>query len=149
VVFIIQIREKIGVMFGSPETQPGGRALKFAASVRLDIRRVTSITDGDRQTGNRVRVKVVKNKVAAPFTKAEFDIMFNEGISYEGDVLDLAADGKIVSKTGAWYSYGDDRLGQGRENAKQFLRDNPEICKEIADKIMVKASEDAKAFLKK
>jgi recombination protein RecA len=149
VVFINQIREKIGVMFGSPETQPGGRALKFAASVRLDIRRVTSITDGDRQTGNRVRVKVVKNKVAAPFTKAEFDIMFNEGISYEGDVLDLAADGKIVSKTGAWYSYGDDRLGQGRENAKQFLRDNPEICKEIADKIMVKASEDAKAFLKK
>lgn len=135
VIFINQIREKIGVMFGNPETQPGGRALKFAASLRLDIRRVTSIADGERQVGNRVRVKVVKNKVAAPFTKAEFDIMFNEGISYYGDVLDLAVTAKVANKSGAWFTYGSEKLGQGRENAKQFLKDNPKICEEIAAKV--------------
>jgi recombination protein RecA len=135
VVFINQIREKIGVVYGSPETQPGGRALKFAASLRLDIRRVTSITDGDRSVGNRVRVKVVKNKVAPPFTKAEFDIMFNEGISYTGDVIDLGVLAKAVNKSGAWYTMGEVKLGQGRENAKQFLKDNPKICAEIAAKI--------------
>jgi recombination protein RecA len=135
VVFINQIREKIGVIYGSPETQPGGRALKFAASLRLDIRRVTSITDGDRSVGNRVRVKVVKNKVAAPFTKAEFDIMFNEGISYTGDVIDLGVLAKAVNKSGAWYTMGDLKLGQGRENAKQYLKDNPKVCAEIAAKI--------------
>jgi recombination protein RecA len=135
VIFINQIREKIGVIYGSPETQPGGRALKFAASLRLDIRRVTSITDGDRSVGNRVRVKVVKNKVAAPFTKAEFDIMFNEGISYTGDVIDLGVMAKAVNKSGAWYTMGDLKLGQGRENAKQYLKDNPKVCADIAAKI--------------
>ncbi len=135
VIFINQIREKIGVIYGSPETQPGGRALKFAASLRLDIRRVTSITDGDKTVGNRVRVKVVKNKVAAPFTKAEFDIMFNEGISYTGDLLDLAVLAKVANKSGAWYTYGDVKLGQGRENSKQFLKDNPKVTKEIAVKV--------------
>ncbi len=135
VIFINQIREKIGVMFGSPETQPGGRALKFAASLRLDIRRVTSITDGERVVGNRTRVKVVKNKVAAPFTKAEFDIMYNEGISYTGDVIDLAVLAKVVNKSGAWFTYEGAKLGQGRENAKQFLKDNMKICEEIAVKI--------------
>ncbi|MCS6970085.1 MAG: recombinase RecA [Planctomycetota bacterium] len=135
VVFINQIREKVGVLYGSPETQPGGRALKFAASVRLDIRRVTSIVDGDKTVGNRVRVKVVKNKVAPPFTKAEFDIMFNEGISYTGEVLDLGVLAKVVGKSGAWYTYGDLKLGQGRENAKLYLRDNPKVCEEIVAKI--------------
>ncbi len=135
VIFINQIREKIGVMFGNPETQPGGRALKFAASLRLDIRRVTSITDGERVVGNRTRVKVVKNKVAAPFTKAEFDIMYNEGISYTGDVLDLAVLAKVVQKSGAWFTYEGAKLGQGRENAKQFLKDNGKICEEIANKV--------------
>ncbi len=135
VIFINQIREKIGVIYGSPETQPGGRALKFAASLRLDIRRVTSITDGDRSVGNRVRVKVVKNKVAAPFTKAEFDIMFNEGISYTGDIIDIGVIAKAVNKSGAWYTMGDLKLGQGRENAKQFLKDNPNVCADIAAKI--------------
>ena len=135
VVFINQIREKIGVTYGSPETQPGGRALKFAASVRLDIRRVTGITEGEKVIGNRVRVKVVKNKVAAPFCKVEFDIMFNEGISYTGDVLDLAVVAKVIQKSGAWFAYGTSKLGQGRENAKQFLRDNLQICQEIAAKV--------------
>ena len=135
VVFINQIREKIGVIYGSPETQPGGRALKFAASVRLDIRRVTSITEGEKVVGNRVRVKVVKNKVAAPFTKAEFDIMFTEGISYTGDILDLGVTAKIVNKSGAWFTYGQVKLGQGRENAKQFFKDNPKVCDEVAAKI--------------
>ena len=135
VVFINQIREKIGVIYGSPETQPGGRALKFAASLRLDIRRVTSITDGDVTVGNRVRVKVVKNKVAAPFTKAEFDIMFKEGISYTGDIVDLGVLAKAINKSGAWFTMGDIKLGQGRENAKQFLKDNPKVCEEIAVKI--------------
>lgn len=135
VVFINQIREKIGVVYGSPETQPGGRALKFAASLRLDIRRVTSITEGERTTGNRVRVKVVKNKVAAPFTKAEFDIMFNEGISYTGDLLDLAVLAKVANRSGAWFTYGTVKLGQGRENSKQFLKDNPKVAEEIATKV--------------
>jgi recombination protein RecA len=135
IIFINQIREKIGVMFGNPETQPGGRALKFAASLRLDIRRVTSITDGERVVGNRTRVKVVKNKVAAPFTKAEFDIMYNEGISYTGDVLDLAVLAKVVQKSGAWFTYEGAKLGQGRENAKQFLKDNGKLCEEIATKV--------------
>ena len=135
VVFINQIREKIGVVYGSPETQPGGRALKFAASLRLDIRRVTSITEGEKTIGNRVRVKVVKNKVAAPFTKAEFDIMFNEGISYTGDLLDLSVLAKVTQKSGAWFTYGQVKLGQGRENSKQFLKDNPKITSEIAAKV--------------
>ncbi len=135
VIFINQIREKIGVMFGNPETTPGGRALKFGASLRLEIRRVTSITEGDRVTGNRTRVKVVKNKVARPFTKAEFDIMYTEGISYTGDVLDLAVEQKVVQKSGAWFAYNDEKLGQGRENAKQYLKDHPKICEEIAAKI--------------
>ncbi len=135
VIFINQIREKIGVIYGSPETQPGGRALKFAASLRLDIRRVTSITDGDKVVGNRTRVKVVKNKVSAPFTKAEFDIMFNEGISYTGDLLDLAVLSKVANKSGAWFTYGAVKLGQGRENSKQFLKDNPKVCEEIAAKV--------------
>jgi recombination protein RecA len=135
VIFINQIREKVGVVYGSPETQPGGRALKFAASMRLDIRRVTSITEGERTIGNRVRVKVVKNKVAAPFTKAEFDIMFGEGISYYGDVLDLGVLAKVVNKSGAWFTYGEHKLGQGRENAKQFLRDNAKVCDEVVAKV--------------
>ncbi|MFM2090760.1 MAG: Recombinase [Planctomycetota bacterium] len=135
VIFINQIREKIGVTYGSPETQPGGRALKFAASLRLDIRRVTSITEGEQATGNRVRVKVVKNKVSRPFTRAEFDIMFNEGISFTGDVIDLGVAAKTVTKSGSWYTYGATKLGQGRENAKQFLKDNPKVCEEIVAKI--------------
>lgn len=136
VIFINQIREKIGVMFGSPETTTGGRALKFAASLRLDIRRITSITEGERVVGNRTRVKVVKNKVAAPFTKAEFDIMYNEGISYEGDLVDLAVEHKIIQKSGAWFSYGDERIGQGRENAKNYLRENTKTRDAVAKQVM-------------
>ena len=136
VIFINQIREKIGVMFGSPETTTGGRALKFAASLRLDIRRITSITEGERVVGNRTRVKVVKNKVAAPFTKAEFDIMYNEGISYEGDLVDLAVEHKIIQKSGAWFSYGEERIGQGRENAKTYLRENRKTRDAIAKQVM-------------
>ncbi|MCL4849265.1 MAG: recombinase RecA [Acidobacteria bacterium] len=124
-VFINQLREKIGVMFGNPETTTGGRALKFYASVRIDIRRIAAIKDGDQVVGGRTRVKVVKNKVAPPFREAEFDIMYGEGISREGDLLDLAVDRKIVDKSGTWFSYSGERLGQGRENVKQFLRDNP------------------------
>ena len=126
-IFINQIREKIGVMFGSPETTTGGRALKFYTSIRLDIRRIGQIKDGDRVIGNRTKVKVVKNKVAPPFRLAEFDIMYGEGISLEGDLLDQGVANRIVAKSGAWYSYGGDRIGQGRENSKQFLRDNPDI----------------------
>ena len=126
VVFINQIRMKIGVMFGNPETTPGGRALKFYTSVRMEIRRITSIKEGSDVVGNRTRVKVVKNKVAPPFRMTEFDIMYGEGISYEGDILDLALKGDIIEKTGAWYSYGDTRIGQGRENAKNYLKENPE-----------------------
>jgi len=134
VIFINQLRMKIGVMFGNPETTSGGNALKFYCSVRLDIRRIASIKQADEVVGNRARVKVVKNKVAAPFRQAEFDIMFGEGISYIGDVLDLATAKNIVSKTGAWFSYGEERLGQGRENAKIFLKENPKILKEIETK---------------
>ena len=138
VIFINQIREKIGVMFGSPETTPGGRALKFYSSVRIDIRRTGAIKDGDQNVGNRVRARVVKNKVAPPFRDAEFDIMFNEGISATGDLLDLAVTEDIVEKSGAWFSYGDVRLGQGRENSKQFLKDNPDLFTEIRKKVMEK-----------
>ena len=131
VVFINQIREKIGVMYGNPETTPGGRALKFYTSVRLDIRRIATIKDGTDIIGNRTRVKVVKNKVAPPFKQTEFDIMYNQGISYEGDILDLAVIGDIVQKMGSWFSYNDMKIGQGRENAKQFLMDNNDAREEI------------------
>jgi recombination protein RecA len=136
-IFINQLREKIGVMFGSPETTPGGRALKFYSSVRLDIRRIESIKDGVEVVGNRTRVKVVKNKVAPPFRQAEFDIMYGQGISREGGVLDIGVDNDIVKKSGAWYTYEGEQLGQGRENAKQFLHDTPEIMIEIAERIRV------------
>jgi recombination protein RecA len=134
-IFINQLREKIGVMFGNPETTTGGRALKFYASVRIDIRRIASIKDGDQVVGGRTRVKVVKNKVAPPFREAEFDVMYGEGISREGDLLDLAVEKRIIEKSGAWFAYGGDRLGQGRENAKQFLKENPEIRQTIEDRI--------------
>ena len=134
-IFINQLREKIGVMFGNPETTTGGRALKFYASVRIDIRRIASIKDGDVVVGGRTRVKVVKNKVAPPFREAEFDIMYGEGISKAGDLLDLAVDKRIVEKSGAWFAYAGERLGQGRENAKQFLKDNPEVSKAIEDRV--------------
>jgi recombination protein RecA len=130
-IFINQIREKIGVMFGSPETTTGGRALKFYASIRLDIRRIAAIKDGEKNIGNRSRVKVVKNKCAPPFQQAEFDIMFGQGISYEGDLLDLAVEHKIVEKAGAWFSYDGERMGQGRENSRQFLKDNPDAARKI------------------
>ena len=126
-IFINQIREKIGVMFGNPETTTGGRALKFYSSLRLDIRRIGAIKDGDRVVGNRTKVKVAKNKVAPPFREAEFDIMYGEGISKEGDLLDLATNNRVVEKSGVWFSYKGERLGQGRENARQFLKDNPDI----------------------
>jgi len=135
VVFTNQIREKIGVMFGNPETQPGGRALKFYASLRLDIRRIASIKDGNDAVGNRTRVKVVKNKCAPPFRQAEFDIMFSQGISRSGELVDLAAENDIVKKSGAWYSYGDQRIGQGRENAKGFLAENADMADEIEVKV--------------
>ena len=136
-IFINQLREKIGVMFGNPETTTGGRALKFFASVRLEIRRVESIKKGTDVIGNRVRVKVVKNKVAAPFRQAEFDILYGEGISKEGCVLDMAVDENIVNKSGSWYTYGQERIGQGREAAKDFLKQNPELCGEIDHKVRV------------
>ena len=135
VIFINQLREKVGVMFGNPETTTGGRALKFYSSVRLDVRRIESLKQSGEVTGNRTRVKVVKNKIAPPFKEAEFDIMFGEGISQEGDILDLAANVNIVIKSGAWYAYEGNKIGQGRENAKQYLKDNPEICKEIENKV--------------
>jgi recombination protein RecA len=138
-VFINQLREKIGVMFGSPETTPGGRALKFYSSVRLDIRRIEAIKDGVEVTGNRTRVKVVKNKVAPPFKQAEFDIMYGKGISREGSVLDIAVDLGIAKKSGAWYTYEGEQLGQGRENAKQFLAENPEIMVEMVEAIRDKS----------
>jgi recombination protein RecA len=137
VIFINQIREKIGVMFGSPETTPGGRALKFYSSVRIDIRRTGAIKDGDANVGNRVRARVVKNKIAPPFRDAEFDIMFNEGISATGDLVDLGVADGIIAKSGAWFSYGDVRLGQGRENAKQFLAENPDLFDEIRQSVLV------------
>jgi recombination protein RecA len=138
-VFINQLREKIGVMFGSPETTPGGRALKFYSSVRLDIRRVESIKDGAEVTGNRTRVKVVKNKVSAPFKQAEFDIMYGKGISREGSLLDVAVDLGIVKKSGAWFTYEGEQLGQGRENAKQFLAENVDITVDIMEKVKAAA----------
>ncbi|MBV7274920.1 recombinase RecA [Clostridium thailandense] len=137
-IFINQLREKVGIMFGNPETTPGGRALKFYASVRMDVRRIDSIKQGDDIVGNRTKVKVTKNKVAPPFKQAEFDIMYNQGISREGNVLDVGVREELVQKSGAWFSYKETRLGQGRENAKQFLRENPEILYEIENKIREK-----------
>ncbi|HVA65085.1 MAG TPA: hypothetical protein VNF74_15275, partial [Terriglobales bacterium] len=130
-IFINQIREKIGVMFGSPETTTGGRALKFYSSVRIDIRRIAAIKDGDVVIGNRTRAKVVKNKVAAPFREAEFDIMYGEGISITGDLIDLATEKNVVEKSGSWYAYKGERIGQGRENAKQYLAEHPELLKKL------------------
>ena len=138
VIFINQIREKIGVMFGNPETTTGGRALKFYSSVRIDIRRINTIKEGEVAIGNHVRAKVVKNKIAPPFREAEFDILFDSGISYEGDLLDIAVADNIVDKSGAWFSYGPARMGQGREQARQFLKDNPDATKEIREKILAK-----------
>lgn len=155
VIFINQLREKVGVMFGSPETTTGGRALKFYSSVRLDVRRIESLKQGGEIVGNRTRVKVVKNKIAPPFKEAEFDIMFGEGISTQGDVLDLAASIDIINKSGAWYSYESNKIGQGRENAKQFLKDNPQILEEITQKVRLhfeldeKKEADKKAETKK
>jgi len=137
-IFINQIRQKIGVMFGSPETTSGGLALKFYSSVRLDIRKVTGVKDGDETIGSRVKVRVVKNKVAPPFRQAEFDLMYDHGISREGDLLDLGLEDKLIEKSGAWISYGEIRLGQGRENAKQYLRDNPALVEEITRKVLEK-----------
>ncbi len=148
-IFINQLREKIGVMFGSPETTPGGRALKFYSSVRLDIRRIESIKDGAEIVGNRTRVKVVKNKVAPPFKQAEFDIMYGKGISREGTLLDIAVDMGIIKKSGAWFTYEGEQLGQGRENAKNFLSENPEIMVEVSEKVRVEAGlgqQDAPEF---
>jgi recombination protein RecA len=135
VFFINQIRMKIGVMFGNPETTSGGNALKFYSSVRLDVRRIAAIKEGEEVVGNRTRVKVVKNKVAPPFRQAEFDILYNQGISMEGDLLDLAVDAGLVEKSGAWYSYEGERIGQGRETARRFLRENPELCDRLADAV--------------
>ena len=138
-VFINQLREKIGVMFGSPETTPGGRALKFYSSVRLDIRRIESIKDGAEAIGSRTRVKVVKNKVAPPFRQAEFDITYGKGISREGAVLDMAVELGIAKKSGAWFTYDGEQLGQGRENSKQFLVDNPDVMMQMAERVREKA----------
>ncbi len=135
VVFINQLREKVGIMFGNPETTTGGRALKFYSSVRMDVRRIESLKQSGEVTGNRTRVKVVKNKIAPPFKEAEFDIMFGEGISKEGDILDLAAEINVINKSGAWYAYEGNKIGQGRENAKQYLKDNPEVCAVIEAKV--------------
>ena len=149
VLFINQIREKIGIMFGNPETTPGGRALKFYSSQRLEIRRITTIKDGTDPVGNRVRVKVVKNKVAPPFKMAEFDIMYGQGISYIGDVLDLSVTGDIVQKMGAWYSYKDEKIGQGRENTKSFLEENHDLLSDIVKQVKgfmgISFAEDGKA----
>jgi recombination protein RecA len=145
VIFINQIREKIGVMFGNPETTTGGRALKFYASIRVDVRRTGSIKEGELAVGNRTRARVVKNKIAPPFRDAEFDIMFDRGISYEGDLIDLAVLANVVEKSGAWYNYGPMRLGQGRENAKQFLFDNKDVAAEIRQAVLTsKGLVDAK-----
>ena len=135
VIFINQLREKVGVMFGNPETTTGGKALKFFASIRLDVRKIDTLKQGNSPVGNRTRIKVVKNKVAPPFRVAEFDIIYGEGVSKEGSILDMGVANKIITKTGAWFSYGDIRIGQGRENARNFLRDNPELCKEIEKKL--------------
>ena len=143
-VFINQLREKVGIMFGNPEVTPGGRALKFYSSVRLDVRRVETLKDAGEAVGNRTKVKVVKNKVAPPFKEAEFDIIYGQGISREGCILDIGVTLDIIKKSGSWFSYGEQRIGQGRENVKKFLKENPEISKEIEGK--VKAEYD-KAFL--
>src|SRR5699024_4856419 len=135
VIFINQLREKVGVMFGNPEVTTGGRALKFYSSVRMDVRRIETLKQGGEMVGNRTRIKVVKNKIAPPFKEAEFDIMFGEGISKEGDVLDLAADLGIVNKSGAWYAYDNAKIGQGRENAKKYLKENPAVREEIEKKV--------------
>ena len=135
VIFINQIRMKIGVMFGNPETTTGGNALKFYSSVRLDVRRIAAIKDGDEVVGNRTRVKVVKNKVAPPFRQAEFDILYNKGISFEGDLIDLGVESGIVEKSGAWYSYADERIGQGRENARRFMTENPDVREALAQAV--------------
>lgn len=135
VVFINQLREKVGILFGNPETTTGGRALKFYSSVRLDVRRIESLKQGGEVIGNRTRVKVVKNKIAPPFKEAEFDIMFGEGISYVGDVLDIAANIDVINKSGAWYAYKGEKIGQGRENAKIYLKEHPEVCEEVANKV--------------
>jgi recombination protein RecA len=134
-IFINQLREKIGVLFGSPETTSGGRALKFYASVRLDVRRIESLKDGPEVVGNRTRAKVVKNKLAPPFRSAEFDVIYGQGISKEGSLLDVGVDVGLIRKSGAWFTYDGDQLGQGRENARNFLRDNPELAREIEEKI--------------
>ncbi|MCH7764524.1 MAG: recombinase RecA [Candidatus Marinimicrobia bacterium] len=144
VIFINQIREKIGVIFGNPETTTGGRALKFYSAMRLEIRRVTTIKDGTNAIGLRVRVKVVKNKVAPPFKQTEFDIMFGEGISYIGDIVDLAVEGEIIQKTGAWYSYNDEKIGQGRENTKSFLKENEDILEKIVSDVKSFVGMDSK-----
>jgi recombination protein RecA len=136
-VFINQIRMKIGVMFGNPETTPGGRALKFYSTVRIDLRRLATIKEGGIAIGNRVRARVVKNKIAPPFRESEFDLMFDSGISYEGDLLDLGLGCEIVEKSGAWLNYGDIRLGQGRENAKKYLAENKDLCEELKNKVLV------------
>jgi recombination protein RecA len=136
VVFINQIRQKIGIMFGNPETTTGGNALKFYSSVRLDIRRISAIKDGQDVVGSRTRVKVVKNKLAPPFREAEFDIVFGEGISREGDIIDLGVEANIIEKSGTWFSYGDTRIGQGRENAKEFLKTHPEMAAEVESKVL-------------
>lgn len=143
-IFINQLREKIGVMFGNPETTTGGNALKFYASVRLDIRRVTTIKDGDQPIGNQVRVKVVKNKVAPPFRKVEFEITFGDGISHIGELVDLSTELDIVKKSGSWFSYNDTKIGQGRDAVKRMLQDNPELCEELEAKIMEKLKEENK-----
>jgi recombination protein RecA len=137
-IFINQLREKIGVMFGSPETTTGGRALKFYASVRLDVRRIETLKDGQEMVGNRTRIKVVKNKVAPPFKQAEFDIMYGQGISREGGLIDVGVETGLVRKSGAWYTYEGDQLGQGKENARSFLRDNPDLANEIEKRILEK-----------
>jgi recombination protein RecA len=142
VIFINQIREKIGVMFGNPETTTGGRALKFYASIRIDIRRIGSIKEGAENVGNRCRAKVVKNKLAPPFREAEFDIMFGEGISREGDLLDLGVSAKLIEKSGAWFSFEGERIGQGRENAKQFLKQHPDIAARLEQAIKGKINPD-------
>lgn len=145
VIFINQLREKVGVMFGNPETTTGGRALKFYSSVRMDVRRIESLKQAGEVVGNRTRVKIVKNKVAPPFKEAEFDIMFGKGISKEGDILDLAADCGIIVKSGAWYAYNGDKIGQGRENAKTYLRENPLVCEEVEAKVREKFQLDGTA----
>ena len=145
VIFINQLREKVGVMFGNPETTTGGRALKFYSSVRMDVRRIDSLKQAGEVVGNRTRVKIVKNKVAPPFKEAEFDIMFGKGISKEGDILDLAADCGIIVKSGAWYAYNGDKIGQGRENAKTYLRENPLVCEEVEAKVREKFQLDGTA----